>query len=89
LVPRPQASRKQSIQADPSRSQWPAQYRDQILAKIEQGLKAQRIYRDLVSEYGFSAKSHSVQRFVGNLLESKELPFATVDTHVHSQQTNQ
>jgi len=73
-----EASRKQSIQADPSRSQC-ARYRDQIMVKIEQGLTAQRIYQDLVSEYGFSAKYHSVRRFVGNLLESKELPVRRIE----------
>jgi transposase len=49
------------------------------MVKIEQGLTAQRIYQDLVSEYGFSAKYHSVRRFVGNLLESKELPVRRIE----------
>ncbi len=58
---------------DPSRSQY-TKYRDPILSKIEQGLTAQRLYQDLISDYGFMAKYHSVRSYVGALLESKELP---------------
>ena len=64
---------KPAPKPDPSRSQC-AKYRDLILSKIEQGLSAQRIYQDLVADHGFTAKYHSVRRYVGNLLDSKELP---------------
>jgi len=66
-------SLKPAPKPDRSRSQC-SQFKQQILAKIEQGLTAQRIYQDLVSDYGFMAKYHSVRRYVGALLESKELP---------------
>ena len=66
-------SLKPASKPDRSRSQC-SQFKQQILAKIEQGLTAQRIYQDLVSDYGFMAKYHSVRRYVGVLLESKELP---------------
>lgn len=56
-----------------------ARYRDQIIAKIEQGLTAQRIYQDLVSDYGFTAKYHSVRRFVGTLINCKELPVRRIE----------
>jgi hypothetical protein len=65
--PESPAARKQSIEAVPSRSEC-ARYRDQIIAKIEQGLTAQRIYQDLVADYDFTAKYHSVRRYVSSLL---------------------
>jgi len=37
-------------------------FRDLIGAKLQQGLTAQRIYQDLVTEHGFAAKYHSVRR---------------------------
>jgi transposase len=61
-----------------SRSQC-ARYREQIIAKIEQGLTAQRIYQDLVSEYDFTAKYHSVRRYVNGLVSSKELPVRRIE----------
>jgi transposase len=70
--------RKPVLRAESSRSQC-VRFREQILIKIEQGLTAQRIYQDLVSEHGFTAKYHSVRRFVGNLLESKELPVRRIE----------
>jgi len=39
-------------------------YRDQIIRKLEQGLTAQRIWQDLIDEYGFAAKYQSVRRYV-------------------------
>lgn len=42
-------------------------HRELILRKLEQGLTAQRIWQDLVSEQGFTAKYHSVRRFVRKL----------------------
>jgi hypothetical protein len=38
-----------------------------ILAKVEVGLSAQRIYQDLVEENGFSDSYESVKRFVRKL----------------------
>ena len=46
----------------------------QIIAEIEQGLTAQRIYQDLVADYGFASEYHSVRRYVGSLVSCKELP---------------
>ena len=42
-------------------------YHDEIVRKLEQGLTAQRIWQDLVDEYGFDAKYHSVRRYVAKL----------------------
>lgn len=65
-------------QATQSRSEC-AKYRDQIIAKIEQGLTAQRIYQDLVSDYDFSSKYHSVRRYVSGLISSKVLPVRRIE----------
>ena len=73
-----QAPKEESPTAVHSRSQC-ARYREQIIAKIEQGLTAQRIYQDLVSDYGFTAKYHSVRRFVGTLVSCKELPVRRIE----------
>lgn len=42
-------------------------YRDEIVRKLEQGLTAQRIWQDLIDEYGFSARYPSVRRYVAKL----------------------
>jgi transposase len=42
-------------------------YRDKIVRKLEQGLTAQRIWQDLIEEYGFAAKYQSVRRYVARL----------------------
>ncbi len=49
------------------------------MAKIEQGLTAQRIYQDLVTDYAFTAKYHSVRRYVSSLLDSKVLPVRRIE----------
>jgi transposase len=49
-------------------------FRDVILAKLEQGLTAQRIYQDLAAEHGFTARYHSVRRFVARLVKRTDLP---------------
>jgi hypothetical protein len=50
-----------------------------ILAKLEQGLSATRIYQDLVAEHGFGAKYHSVRRFVRQLGQATPLPFRRME----------
>ena len=55
-------------------------FRDVILAKLQQGLSAQRIYQDLVTEHGFTAKYHSVRRSVARLLQKTELPVRRMET---------
>jgi transposase len=42
-------------------------YRAIILEKLEQGLTARRIHQDLVDEHGFTARYHSVRRYVARL----------------------
>jgi transposase len=54
-------------------------YRDEIIAWLEQGLSAQRIFQDLVSEQGFEGKYHSVRRFVAKLKQSRPLPFRRIE----------
>ncbi len=47
-------------------------YREVIVAKLEQGLSAQRIFQDVVGEHKFAAGYDSVKRFVRSL--GRELP---------------
>ena len=54
-------------------------FREQILAKLDQGLAAQRIFQDLVAEHGFAGKYHSVRRFVAKLSQSTPLPFRRIE----------
>lgn len=72
------AARNDRLELVQSRSEC-ARYRDQIIAKIEQGLTAQRIYQDLVSDHDFAAKYHSVRRYVHSLVGSKELPVRRIE----------
>jgi transposase len=44
-----------------------APYRDAIQEKLEQGLTAQRIWQDLVEEYGYGHSYESVKRYVRQL----------------------
>jgi IS30 family transposase len=39
-------------------------FRELILLKLQQGLSAQRIWQDLISEHSFTARYPSVRRFV-------------------------
>lgn len=52
-----------------------APWREQILAKLEQGLSAQRIHQDLATEHGFAGGYPSVRRYVAQLGRSQPLPF--------------
>jgi transposase len=49
-------------------------HHDVIVAKLEQGLSAQRIYQDLVAEHGFTARYWSVRRYVLRLSAASPLP---------------
>ena len=50
-----------------------------VLAKLEQGLSAQRIFQDLTSEHNFSGSYFSVRRFVCRLGKSTPLPFRRLE----------
>jgi len=54
-------------------------FREQIIQKLNQGLSAQRIFQDLVEEHGFTAKYHSVRRFVSRLRKATPLPFRRIE----------
>jgi transposase len=51
-----------------------------ILAKLDQGLTAQRIYQDLVAEHGFQGSYYSVSRFVRKLRHAPALPFRRMES---------
>ena len=54
-------------------------WRDVIQLKCDQGLSAQRIYQDLVSEHGFNGSYYTVRRFVRRLEPARELPFRRLE----------
>jgi transposase len=54
-------------------------YREAILAKLEAGLTAQRIFQDLCDEQGFSGKYPSVRRYVSRLSQPSELAFRRIE----------
>lgn len=53
-------------------------YRELILAKLDQGLSAQRIFQDLVSEHGFAHSYYSVKRFVRRQ-QGRQLPMRRLE----------
>jgi transposase len=56
-------------------------FREEILAKIEQGLEAVRIHQDLVGDHGDGAPSYySVRRFIARLRHRTPLPFRRMET---------
>ncbi len=54
-------------------------YREQILAKVDQQLTAQRIWQDLVTEHGFTGCYDSVKRYVRRLVARTPLPFRRLE----------
>ena len=54
-------------------------FRHIIETKLAAGLTAQRIFQDLVRDHGFSAKYHSVRRFVRRINSSRPLPFRRLE----------
>jgi transposase len=64
--------------SDPTRSACEP-WRDVIVAKLAQGLTAQRIFQDLVTDHGFAAAYHSVRRFVRQLGRQRPLPFRRME----------
>jgi transposase len=54
-------------------------YHESIVAKLEAGLTAQRIFQDLRDEQGFTGKYHSVRRYVRRLSEHSALAFRRIE----------
>ena len=54
-------------------------FEDIIKKKLDCGLSGQRIWQDLVSEYGFTGSYSSVKRFVRRLGEGTPLPFRRME----------
>jgi len=63
----------------PGRRSLCASLRTTIDEKHEAGLSAQRIYQDLVTEYGFAGSYSSVRRFVQQLGKQRALPFRRME----------
>jgi transposase len=54
-------------------------FRPIILAKLEEGLSAQRIWQDLVAEHGYDGRYWSVRRFVAKVGRTTPLPFRRME----------
>lgn len=54
-------------------------YHEMILSKVSQGLTAQRIYQDLVTDSSFTGSYYSVRRYVKKLSVTRELPFRRME----------
>jgi transposase len=54
-------------------------FREQVLAKLDQRLSAQRIWQDLVAEHGFPGSYDSVKRFVRKMGAATPLPFRRME----------
>jgi transposase len=65
--------------AGPGRPSDCLPWRDVILAKLERGLSAQRIFQDLSAEHGYPGSYYSVRRFVHRLEEATPLPFRRME----------
>jgi transposase len=50
-----------------------ASYHDEIVVKVEKGLTAQRIWQDLVEDYGYGYSYESVKRYIRNLTRHREV----------------
>ena len=55
-------------------------HRDTILAKLEQGLSARRIFQDLRGEHGFKDSYQSVKRYVRKLGTLHPAPFRRMES---------
>jgi transposase len=70
--------------SEPPRPSGPASecepFREMILAKLDAGLSARRIYQDLVDDHDFEANYWSVRRFVAKLGKTTPLPFRRIET---------
>jgi transposase len=55
-------------------------WREEILAKLSQGLSAERIRQDLSADPAFTASYYSVRRFVSRLSGSTPLPFRRMES---------
>jgi transposase len=55
-------------------------WREQIVAKLEQGLSARRIHQDLQSDHGLVLSYWSVRRFVSKLQQKTPLPVRRIET---------
>lgn len=68
----PTGSEGSKVRGSPGPESLCAPFRDLIVAKLEQGLSAQRIYQDLLAE-DFAGKYSSVRRFVARLGSTADL----------------
>src|SRR5262249_17335469 len=56
-----------------------APWRETIITKLDQGLRAQRIYQDLVSDHGYTGSYYSVRRLIRKLGAGTPTPFRRME----------
>ena len=59
--------------SDRPRRSAAAVHHDSIVSKLDEGLTIQRIYQDLVSEYGYAHSYESVKRYVRTLIRTQKV----------------
>jgi transposase len=82
-IPPPGSGAENPVPPAPSLRGRPSQcapLREQILAKLDQQLSAQRIWQDLRAEHGFTASYDSVKRFLRSLGATTPLPFRRLES---------
>lgn len=63
----------------PGRASECLPWRELILAKLDLGLSAQRIFQDLAAEHGYAGSYYSVRRFVRRLEQTTPVPFRRLE----------
>ncbi len=66
-------------QSGPGRASECEPWRGVIVAKLELGLSAQRIFQDLHADHNYTGSYYSVRRFVSRLEQKTELPFRRLE----------
>ena len=79
MLPRPQPETDSDRAGRVGRPSDCESHRAVIVAKLDQGLSAQRIFQDLANDHGFAGSYFSVRRFVARLQQSTTLPFRRLE----------
>jgi transposase len=70
---------KPATNAPPGSPSAAEPWRETIITKLDQGLRAQRIYQDLVSDHGYTGSYYSVRRLIRKLGAGTPTPFRRME----------
>ena len=79
-IPKPAISTPGSCDPPPGRRSLCEEYQSVIVAYLENGLQARRIFQDLRDEHGFEGSYSSVKRFVKKLNKRSQIPCRRFET---------